>query len=548
MKRKSLLCIMLTLLLGVASLPSIPNSVQAAEDGLLLWMKFDGNLEDQSGNLLHGECPYGDITYEKGIFGDCGVFNGKSYIEVPDTDLLDLKNSFTISLWAYKEDMKDDYVPFVYKEEDQEVWESPYKLYQHSRNTPGIFLHQDYGEELDQFFEDGSPIDIRKWFLLTVTFDGDEVKLYHNEQLMRKVSVSGTLAATVGNLYIGMLNDLEKSVYFKGKMDDLRIYNKALTAKEIEAYYKLGLESNPQFLTQTDDMVAYYKFESDYKDSAGYLNDAKKVTGEGSVKFVDAIAGKGLKFTKGSYLEVRDNDSINFDRGFSVSGWICAAKDNLTLPVLHRVGASNGTNSNDYAYGFDAFEESCEFRYAIFTDYYATEVSSGSLGSNMKNKWYHIAVTFDGNEIHWYKNGKEVGNEELDDIQIAHASGKLMIGSDGEHFFEGMLDELRLYNYALNSDEVKQDYDWKDSLSISQDNQGKIKALKAKDTVTLATSRTYVDTKKTAVLKSGITYKSSSTKVFTVSKDGKLTAVKKGTATLYITHGGITKSYKVTVK
>jgi hypothetical protein len=123
-----------------------------------------------------------------------------------------------------------------------------------------------------------------------------------------------------------------------------------------------------------------------------------------------------------------------------------------------------------------------------------------------------------------------------------------MIGSDGELYFVGTLDELKLYNYSLSAKEIKADYQEVDSISISKANQDKIKAMKKGNTVTLATSRKYIDTGKTSKLTKGLTYKTSSKKVFTVTSKGVVKAVGKGSATLTITHGAISKTYKITVK
>jgi len=547
MKRGKIFCYIYIALMCMAFLAFLPQGTKkaSATGDMVLNLKFDGDLADSSGNSLNGECTYGTIKYEEGIFGKSAIFDGKSYVEIQDTDALDLKDNFTISLWVYKEKMKpNDYVPFVGKDPDPEVWANPYILYEHWQNTPGIYLHDNSGSELDQFLLSGDVVDIRKWFLLTATYDGSEVRIYHDKILKKKISVTGVPSPTTGDLYIGMM---EGSLYFKGKMDDLCIYNRALSANEVVTRYNEGVESNPYFLAQTNALVAHYKFENDFNDATNFDNDAEKVTGAGTIKFVDAINGKGAKFAKGSYLEVKDNDSINFDEGFSVTGWVCVSKNDLAMAVLNRLGGSTGYVSNDTAYGFYAYDDLCQFQYTPFLDSYTPENSYYSFDS-LLNKWYHFGVTFSGDEIRWYKNGKLVNKEEIDEIKISHAGGDLMIGSDGEYFLEGSMDELKLYNYSLSDDEVKSDFNRKDSLSISKANLDKLKTIKAKGTVKLTTSRKYIESGNSMVLSSGVSYKSSNSKIFKVSKDGVITAIKKGSAKLTITHGGISKTYTIKIK
>jgi N6-adenosine-specific RNA methylase IME4 len=111
-----------------------------------------------------------------------------------------------------------------------------------------------------------------------------------------------------------------------------------------------------------------------------------------------------------------------------------------------------------------------------------------------------------------------------------------------------MIDELKLYNYALSADQIKADFNNKDSLSISSNSLNALQTMKKNASVTLTTSRKYIETGRTVKLTSGVTYKTSNAKVFTVDKKGNVKAVGKGSAKLTITHGGISKTYTVKVR
>lgn len=519
----------------------------AAEDGLVVHLKFDGDLSDSSGTGNNATCEYGNITYEDGIHGSSAMFNGKSYIEIGDSDSLDLKK-LTISLWVYKVTPLKDYekVPYVYKEKDEDHWSVPYRLYEHGNNQPIFYLHED-DTELSQFRIETEPIDIRKWHLLTATFDGSEARLYENGVLLKKKDVSGSPWSTLGDLYIGL--DENGDEYFKGNMDDLRIYNRALTAKEVIALYDGGLKESPDLLTQKNTMVAHYKFDGNYEDSSENGNDAEVVAGK--ITFVEGKNGKAATFKKGTYLEVPDNISLDFDEGFSATWWAKIAKEETTMPIIYKPGVSTSSDSDNETYGVNISHEYMDFAYVPF-GYQNSEFGYYYYMENsINNKWAHLGVTFNTEEIRFYQNGKMVKKEKIADYggyDMAHGLGDLMIGSDGEYFFEGIMDELKIYNYPLSANEVKEDYEASDTLSISKDNQTKIKSMKKGATVALAPSRKYFETGKTIKLTTGVTYKTSNKKVFTVSSKGSLKAVGKGTATLTITHGALSKTYKVTVK
>ncbi|TAH64999.1 MAG: hypothetical protein EWM47_11650 [Anaerolineaceae bacterium] len=549
MSRRKYLSLLMALVMCVSLFNGLlfKNEAVAAEDGLVVHLKFDDDLTDSSGTGNNATCEYGKITYEDGIHGKSAVFNGKTYIEIPDSDSLDLQQ-LTISLWVYKVTPLKDYerMPYVYKEKDDDHWSVPYLLYEHGNNLPILYLHED-DSELSQFRLDSAPIDIRKWHLLTATFDGSEARIYENGELLKKKDVSGSPWATLGDLYIGL--DEYGDEYFKGNMDDLRIYNRALSAKEVLALYDAGLKESPELLTQKNAMVAHYKFNGNYKDSSDFGNDAELAAGK--ISFVEGKNGKAAQFKKGTYLEVPDNISLDFDQGFSMTGWINTTDDDNIMSILNKPGASTTDYSDQLTYRINMEHDYIVFDYVPFDEQTWNFGYSYNLENSIKNKWAHFGITFDTKEVRFYLNGKMVKKDKISDYNgndMAHGLGDLMIGSDGEYFFVGTMDELKLYNYTLSAKQVEADYKEVDSLSISKDNQTKIKALKKNSTVTLAVSRNYIDTGKTTKLTKGITYKSSNKKIFTVSSKGVIKGIKKGTATLTISHGAISKTYKVTVK
>jgi hypothetical protein len=552
MNKKRVICISMVFVMFLtlfAGTLSGTNMVEAAENGLVLHLKFDEDLNDASGNSNNGTASYGRITYDNGIFGKSAVFNGKSYIEITDSDSLDLEQC-TISLWIYKQNNfdGDHHVPFVYKEEDEESFFSPYTLYERGDNCPQLELHDSSDDtELNQFSLTGTPIDIRKWYLLTATFDGNEVKIYENDQLLIKETVHGVPAKTIGNLFIGMKQGYDSSDYFTGKMDDLRIYNRELSAEEVSNLYSNGLAAKPTYLTQTNKLVAHYKFNGNYKDSSDFGNDAELTAGK--IQFVNGVNGKAAKFTKKAYLEVADSTSLSFDEGFTATGWLNIASDDGI--IFNKTGLSASDISNDYNIRMVVLEDNFEFDYIPFGHQPGGDSISYGTDTSMKTMWVHFAITFNGKEFRWYKNGKLVHKEKADHsegVKISHSTGSLMIGTDGERFFNGAMDELKFYNYGLSAKEVAAEYKQRDSLSISSDNQNAIKTLSPKETVTLTTTRKYMEASKSERLTSDVMYKTSNKNIFTVSKEGKITAINKGKATLTITHGGVSNSYSVFVK
>jgi hypothetical protein len=73
-----------------------------------------------------------------------------------------------------------------------------------------------------------------------MTYDGSYVNLYVNGKLdTTPISCTKTLIQTNGNLEIGR----NGSEYFNGQIDDVRIYNYALTPEQIKQVYNGGAVS-----------------------------------------------------------------------------------------------------------------------------------------------------------------------------------------------------------------------------------------------------------------------------------------------------------------
>lgn len=74
------------------------------------------------------------------------------------------------------------------------------------------------------------------WSFVAATYDGSEVKLYINGTLKSAETVSGTINTNSLPLRIGADNEVTPS-YFNGKIDEVRIYNGALSASDVQALY-----------------------------------------------------------------------------------------------------------------------------------------------------------------------------------------------------------------------------------------------------------------------------------------------------------------------
>ncbi len=102
----------------------------------------------------------------------------------------------------------------------------------------------------------GIPFSSNIWHHIAATYDGTTKKIYVDGNLEAQVSCSGTLNTNSTGSIIGAYNSGFPNYYFNGKIDDVRIWNDARTASEIQEYMHKEVASDASGL------VAYYKMSN----------------------------------------------------------------------------------------------------------------------------------------------------------------------------------------------------------------------------------------------------------------------------------------------
>ncbi len=199
----------------------------------MAYWKFDegsgSTAADSSGNGNNGTLVNGPV-WTAGRVGNALYFDGiDDNVTVPDSASLHLSSAFTLSAWVNPAATFTDYRSIVTKN-------PPYYLYASSS-----WFCPD-GSPLGGFSTDvinpvcqSSPLITNTWTNLAVTYNGSTLTLYRNGVAVANSNVSATLSPTTLNLQIG---GSQFGEYFKGIIDEVRVYNKALSAAEIQTIYQ----------------------------------------------------------------------------------------------------------------------------------------------------------------------------------------------------------------------------------------------------------------------------------------------------------------------
>ena len=185
-------------------------------------------VQDASGQGNHGTLSNVSWT-TNGQFGNALSFNGSnSWVTVADKNSLDLTNGMTLEAWVYPTTKMSGWRNVLLKERTGGL---AYGLYANSdTNTPVASINISGN---DENLPGVSALTANAWTHLAATYDGATERLYVNGVQVAKQAQTGNMTGSSGALRIG--GNSIWGEYFQGRIDEVRIYNRALSATEIQA-------------------------------------------------------------------------------------------------------------------------------------------------------------------------------------------------------------------------------------------------------------------------------------------------------------------------
>lgn len=199
-------------------------------------------------------------------------------------------------------------------------------------------------------------------------------------------------------------------------------------------------------LAAEEGLIGYWKFDEGKgdtaKDSSGNNNDGVLVRGP---QWVEGKFGKALKFDAGQRqkVEVPHSDSFaTIDKAVTIEAWVNPANFNAWVSFGVKGDITYGMFINPAAY--------------VRIHYSGGNTLDTPNNTIKANEWTHVVGTYDGSKVRIYING-EVKAEMNASVAIPASSASFVIGGTQESrdWFDGMIDECKLYNRGLKEDEVK---------------------------------------------------------------------------------------------
>jgi len=218
--------------------------VQVPPTGPVGWWKLDGSAVDSSGNGNDGT-PEGNYSWVTGKIGGAIEFSGSGgKVLVPHSAQLSPTTAVTVTAWVYVTEPTDYSSRVVAKGADEGNNES-YAL-QVEDTTPSFFV-RDPNHEHEGGVVSDIDIGLNEWVHLAGSYDGDSDRIYVNGRLADEETVSpyGILVDPNHGLAIGNRTDANNRAFI-GKIDDVRVYNYALSDENIAYIGTQGTGYVPQ--------------------------------------------------------------------------------------------------------------------------------------------------------------------------------------------------------------------------------------------------------------------------------------------------------------
>jgi hypothetical protein len=409
--------------------------------GLALY-KFDGDATDESGNF---DGNFINSSYSTGVFDQGGVFNGSNaYVDTPFRGLPN-NSSFTYSIWANPSATQTQRV----------------LIGRHNDATGGSAVGIDANNTIKFHLNNyttqrvltSRALPNNQWSHIIGTWDGATLNVYINGEIAGTSSPSTSITYPSLNTQIGRWVG-GSAQYFNGKIDQARIFNRALTPLEVESLYRekivlCGGQADTLDILGDNSCIATYQLNGNANDLSGNYSGTPTNVSYGVGEF--DLAG----VFNGSSSFVNTNFTWSFNSIYSISFWAKTSTIN-TRQMMTAVLASNGADaSGRFGFGFTS-SNTFEFYIANGSSFYGnTSISSISYQNNV---WHNFIVVVNGTSIKLYVDGNTTPIANLTSTVLGTASSdSLFIGRFGAYpgvYFNGSIDQVRIFNKALNSTEV----------------------------------------------------------------------------------------------
>lgn len=396
-------------------------------------------------------------TTADGILDGADEFKGIGRLTGPDSYELSGMENLTLEAWVRNDVRPTDQSESIVSKQE---WS-----YDFSLQTSGKLFFTYYNQNSRWRGLSGNGVlATSTWYHVAAQYDGNYRRIFINGELDVENNLSGdTITRSSGGFDIGGWQ------YWDGIIDEVRVSKWARSSAWLKASYESGRNNLITIATEEKGPgpVAYWGFDEGYGNTA---NDNSAGGNDGTVvgaawkDSLECVNGRCLFFDgNGDYVTVTSTNT-ELDQQFtalSVSAWVKLpdATPATQLGIVSK-GTTSGSNNFDLNIETDGrvrfWFSSTNFAYS------ATALKD--------NTWHHIVAVWDGTQSVVYLDGI-AGNPVNNSPTVTASNAPILVGSWNQQsgwWFNGYIDEVKVYNYARSADQIKNDYNKAFSIALGQ--------------------------------------------------------------------------------
>jgi|13_taG_2_1085334.scaffolds.fasta_scaffold09005_5 hypothetical protein len=394
-------------------------------------------------------------------------FDGSNdYIDLGTSSTLNPTSALTISVWIYINGAGTGGLPSIYSSSKDSTGASGGIALAYTSNKIRFYLDKT-GSSSWVFAESNSTVSTGQWYHLAGIWNGSTVTLY----------VNGTAQTTTGSATtIGYNTDFPAAIgkyssnYFQGLIDDISLFDSALSGPDITKIYNSGVPTDLTLASsydtdRTSNLVGYWRMGDVSNDSAtsggsiatitdssGNGNDATQGTASSQPTFSEIEqAGTSLNFVRSSsqYME-RDFASVVGATAFTFGLWYKAG--NYTN---YQALFECADNLNGYSDGWRMMLNSGnELKFWYGTPGYTNPLHKSSNSADAYD-WNYIVVTrSSAGDMSLYYNGNTTAIDTGTHTSVSGVTATHLRVAGTNWPYDGKIDEVSFFNSELTGSDL----------------------------------------------------------------------------------------------
>jgi len=422
---------------------------------------------DKSGNT---NLPISNATYTVGKIGGALQFNGNAWLEKAISPSIGAEQNYSQCLWFYPTSTASRQVLI----DDSNQWEH-WVAMNSNRTLMGCYYNTS-----QMCANTSTTANLNAWNHVCFTYENaTAIKLYLNGILSAtNTNIGTTLSKIYDDVCIGKAGVGSNEKFF-GKIDEVKIYNYPLTQKQVLLDMNAG---NPMSASKTP--ILWLKLNEgvgrtivNFGSLGSVLNGY--TIGNTTPTWVVGKEGKALSFDGlNAHFNVYNHNDLKINgQDKTISVWFNHSSSDNGGYILSKPWHGSG----GYNWGITANTNSrITFSIGASTSWSVSPTTTYS-----KDTWNYLAISIQNPNVKIYLNGKKISdtnhtitdwNPNGGDSNVRLAVGCLYpydastCNSTGSAF-GGLLDDIKIYNYALSDDEIKADYNQGAQFVMGKSNQ-----------------------------------------------------------------------------